>query len=87
MKKKNLNRKLNLSKKTISNFQSLKITGAGGHGEPVRVIGAEPTEGGCACPTEGGAPSCGPCRDASFQPYVCLTDGPHICLSIGLQCD
>lgn len=84
MKKKNLNAKLHLSKKTISNFQSIRIRG--GNEGPVKVITAEPTVGGCDEPTVGGAPSCGPCQDLSVQPYVCLTDGPHICLSIGDQC-
>jgi len=66
MKKKNFNGKLNLSKKTISNFQSTKVKGGTGNNdqEPVDFIDNDPNglTSGEECRTQGGAPTCAGCR-------------------------
>jgi len=63
MKKKKLNTKLSLSKKTISNFNSNRLTGGTNNPDNslINICDGGDTDPSVGCQTNGGAPSCDGC--------------------------
>jgi len=74
MKKKKLNAKLSLSKKTISNFNSNQLTGGTNNSGNsfINICAGGDTDPTVGCQTNGGAPSCATCISINFP---CFTEG------------